>query len=529
MKKNSIILIGILMTVSVLGVVGLEWHWLNKAVAEKEAEFDSKVTSALHAAVSELEAEDVSYQIVSLLGNDFEFDVLQSGDSLPSFRQSYQYKVARQPEQEKLRLAENTAVVRTDTIVTNTRVIRNSGGTMVFVEENGLKEVIIDGEFGGEEDELVIEVQADEIRRKVKLIQDVAQNVLVEEISHVPDVQQRIGLLDVDSLLAANFEKTGLDQPFDFRVVMDTDSLASFGAIEGKGELDFFTMPLYPDNPNLAQLSVRFPTKNMFVLRELGWVLGMALFFSLLMIATFIHTMVTILRQKKLSDVKSDFISNMTHEFKTPLATIGLAVDSIKHPAVKSDPAQIDRFTGIISDENKRLNGHVEKILQLAKMERGQLVIKPTSINLVGAVEGAVESLGLRVASREGSIKVKASGELATVMADENHIFNVMINLIDNAIKYSPSSPEIEVEVKTEPKWVSVLVSDRGIGMPSDVQKKAFNTFYRAQTGNIHNVKGFGVGLSYVKEIIDLHGGELMLKSQVGKGTTIGFKLPIHG
>jgi two-component system phosphate regulon sensor histidine kinase PhoR len=287
-----------------------------------------------------------------------------------------------------------------------------------------------------------------------------------------------------------------------------------------------FRAPVFPEMPDEVILSIGFPSKDLYVFKNLGGMLGLVVLFSLFMIITFATTLNMILKQKKLSEVKSDFINNMTHEFKTPLATIGLALDSIKHPGVAGKPDQIDKFTGIIAQENKRLTSHVEKILQLAKMEKGELVISKESTDLNELIEEAIQSFQLKLEARGCMLTVDLEKNLSALMIDPSHIFNAVANLIDNAIKYSPETPVINITSRRKLGFVEVQVEDEGIGMSPEEQKKAFKTFYRAQKGDLHNVKGFGLGLSYTREVIRLHGGEMILKSQAGKGTTIGFKLP---
>ena len=222
----------------------------------------------------------------------------------------------------------------------------------------------------------------------------------------------------------------------------------------------------------------------------------------------------------------SDFINNMTHEFKTPLATIGLAVDSMRHPATKGDEERQEYYAQLISDEKKRLTGHIEKILQLAKMDRGDIIIKPERFSCEQLLNEAVTNMQLQADARDGSVRLVVEDAIGDITADRSHLYNAVINLLDNAIKYSEKPPQVVLMAKKQKDGLKIIVEDNGIGMSSEDQKRVLETFYRAQTGDVHDVKGFGLGLSYVKEIVNLHRGEMIVKSILGSGSQIGFQIP---
>jgi two-component system phosphate regulon sensor histidine kinase PhoR len=250
--------------------------------------------------------------------------------------------------------------------------------------------------------------------------------------------------------------------------------------------------------------------------------------FTLIIILVFAYTILVILRQKKLSDIKSDFINNMTHEFKTPIATISLAVDSIKDPRVKSNAEKFDYFTKIIREENKRMNAQVENVLQMAQIEKGDLNLKHELVNMHAVIFNAVEFIALQVENKEGEINVDLKAENPIVKGDPIHLSNVIFNLLDNANKYSPEKPKIIVESFNLKDGLVVKVIDHGIGMTKDTQKKIFEKFYRVSTGNIHDIKGFGLGLSYVRAIVEKHNGTIKVESHLGKGSNFEIFLPFQ-
>ena len=248
--------------------------------------------------------------------------------------------------------------------------------------------------------------------------------------------------------------------------------------------------------------------------------------FTLIIVFSFAYTIHVIIRQKKLSDIKSDFINNMTHEFKTPIATISLAVDSIRDPRVSANQDKLNYFSRIIKEENKRMNAQVENVLQMAQIDKGEFSIQKDSVNIHQLIQKVVELIALQVESREGIIHLELNASLPIIEADPIHLTNVIFNLVDNANKYSPEKPCIYISSENNDKGIFVRVRDEGIGMTAETQKRIFEKFYRVSTGNIHDIKGFGLGLSYVKAVIEQHGGHVNVQSEAGKGSTFEIFLP---
>lgn len=248
--------------------------------------------------------------------------------------------------------------------------------------------------------------------------------------------------------------------------------------------------------------------------------------FTLIILITFIITMSIILRQKKMSEIKSDFINNMTHEFKTPIATISLAADSITNAKVIDSPDMIRYFTEIIKEENKRMNSQVENVLQMSLIDKRdfRFLIQETDIHDI--IRRAVNNIGLQIEKREGNIETVLNAEQSMVLTDEHHFMNVLNNLLDNANKYSVEQPIIKIITENTPSGILIIVEDHGIGISKEEQFRIFDKFYRVHTGNIHNIKGFGLGLSYVKAVIQALGGKISLKSEVGKGSSFMIELP---
>ena len=274
-------------------------------------------------------------------------------------------------------------------------------------------------------------------------------------------------------------------------------------------------------------LTVYFPEQRGFLIQSTGFLVIPSILLTFIIIGIFAITLHIILRQKKLSLIKNDFINNMTHELKTPISTISLASQMLKDTSVTHTPKTIEHVSGVIFDESKRLSYQVEKVLQMAVFNEGRLKLKMSEINLNDVAGSVASNFQIRVNSQNGQLRTHFAADHPVVKGDEVHITNVLFNLLDNAVKYSTGNPEIEFSTENKNGWVVVAVKDNGIGIPREHQKQIFERFYRVPTGNVHNVKGFGLGLSYVKRIIDVHNGQIKVDSTPGKGTRFRIYLPV--
>jgi len=248
--------------------------------------------------------------------------------------------------------------------------------------------------------------------------------------------------------------------------------------------------------------------------------------FTGIILFCFAYTINVIFRQKKLSEMKTDFINNMTHEFKTPIATISLAADSMTSPIITGSPEKVQRFANIIKQENVRMNNQVEKVLQMALIDKEDFQLKLTEVNLHDVIQNAIENIGLQVEKKDGRVSAHLESTKPLIQGDQTHISNVINNLLDNANKYSPEKPDISVHTRNVNGGVEIVVKDSGIGMSKEVRKHIFDKFYRVHTGNLHDVKGFGLGLSYVKAIMTAHRGQVDVRSELGKGSSFILHFP---
>ncbi len=313
-------------------------------------------------------------------------------------------------------------------------------------------------------------------------------------------------------LQSNNFEKEFSDTVYNKRIFVPIVPENSV-EVEGSGAFEHLII-VVTDYKKQARDSVK-------------WIIAGAALFMLIIITAFYITVKALLHQNKLSEIKSDFINNMTHEFKTPLATISLAIDAVRNEKVQNDHEKMQYFSGIIKEENKRMNRHVETILQAALMEKQELQLNLKSLHAHDIIQHALENYDLQLAEKKGEIELLLNAENDKIRVDEVHFTNLISNLVDNAIKYSGEDLHIKITTHSTNKFLVIRVEDNGIGMSKETVKRIFEKFYRAHTGNVHNVKGFGLGMSYVKTVIDAHKAKIKVDSSLGKGSTFTVEVPL--
>ena len=268
------------------------------------------------------------------------------------------------------------------------------------------------------------------------------------------------------------------------------------------------------------------PNIRYYLLRSLLWVIIGVVLFIIVVLAAFFITIRSLMTQRKLVEIKKDFINNMTHELKTPLATISLAVDALKSTKVNTDPKSVDYFSSIIKEENIRMNKHVETILQAAQLDKQENELNKQEVELHDLILGVVDSFKLQLEGKPSNVQTILEANPSTIKVDEEHLLHVLSNLIDNAIKYSKTEIDITIQTKTLNNKTCIRIIDKGIGMDANARKHIFEKFYRAHSGNVHDVKGYGLGMSYVKWVIDTHKGQITVHSEIGVGTSIEIILP---
>ncbi len=362
----------------------------------------------------------------------------------------------------------------------------------------------------------------------------------LSKLTRPPSIADRFSQQDIYKKLENSFENEGLKKlSFDFAIVNDQEEVEMHSRNFEEELMDTTNnhrtiIPITSGNitdiesmNSIENLIIIVPDYKKQVWDSLKWVIAAVAIFMLIILAAFYVTLKTLLNQKKLGEIKSDFINNMTHELKTPLATISLAIDAIRNEKVYNNKEKFQYFTGIIKEENKRMNKHVETILQAALMEKQELQLNFKQLHVHEIINKVLDNYELQLKDKQAKVNLLLNAKNDLINGDEIHFTNMISNLIDNAIKYSKDNLKIKIITHSSNRLLIISVEDNGIGMTKENAKRIFEKFYRAHTGNVHNVKGFGLGMSYVKTVIDAHKGKIKVDSTLGKGTTFTVEMPL--
>ena len=358
---------------------------------------------------------------------------------------------------------------------------------------------------------------------KMSLIDRAKYESVFSDLAKLKPIHKRVNNVEIELLLQRELRERDLDLDYDYRV-FDGDLATKVGSdrytnLEG---IEKFSMPLFANNKGETNFSlvIGFPNRVSYLRSSISFLIILSIVFTLVIIISFVSTILSSIRQKNISEMKTDFINNMTHEFKTPIATIDLALNAVKNEKVKKDNTLVDKYLSIIKEENKRMNLQVENVLKISQLENKNILLNKTKTNINDIILKSVASVKLLLDEKNGSIDLKLSENIIEFEFAFDEMINVFINILDNSIKYSKEEPKIHIETFMDLNLIKVKISDNGIGMSTKVKNKIFENFYRETKGNIHNVKGHGLGLSYVKKIVDLHGGTISVSSDLNKGTS---------
>ncbi len=356
---------------------------------------------------------------------------------------------------------------------------------------------------------------------------------LFEEYGKVSlPLSKRIHPQTLDSMLRMELINRSINSEFEYKVTSaKRDSLIFTRASNQTKFLPYnsYEIPLFPKEiiRDSGMLTITFPDKNSVILANLTAMMSLSGGLLLILIFCFGYTIHTILMQKKLSEMKTDFINNMTHEFKTPVATIMIASEALRDPELTTDKKRIDKLANIIYDENVRLGSHIERVLNIAKIDKGDLTIEHKDVEMNDLLSAIVDSMSLQLQKRNAHIDLDLQARNSTIMGDELHLSNIIFNLLDNANKYSTEDPQIKISTLNSGKHLIIKVADKGIGMNRDQLSKIFDQFYRIPTGNLHDVKGFGLGLSYVNNIVKKLHGTIKVRSEKDRGSEFEISFPL--
>jgi two-component system phosphate regulon sensor histidine kinase PhoR len=509
MSKRFFTGLVILMGISLLGIIAVQYYWFDNLAKVNNELFRRSVNDVLHKTVNRLEIHD----------NIYVFKHIVSGDSKNN---RTIIKIPEMPPLPPLPPAiEINVEHRCDSIV-----------HFDSFPDFGI-------EFKKRDINFHIEAKMDSIVESFagieeKMAKALELKELVTLVTSEFDTWKDGRAIDEEVLktyLRRELDDKNMPLSFNYAIVAgDSIIKTDIVDIESVDSTHIFKVALFPNDilQRDLKLAVYFPEMKYVFGKKMPGLMILSLVFTLIILLTFTLSIYFILRQKKISEMKSDFINNMTHEFKTPIATISVAADSIISDKVISDSERVGYFAGMIKKENIRMNEHVEKILQIARLDKKDFEFHFQTVDAHELIIKAIQSIELQVEKRKGHIDIDMAALNRVITTDPVHFTNVVYNLLDNAVKYSTGEPEIRVSTTNVTNGLLLSVEDKGMGMNKAVQSKIFERFYRQTSGNVHNVKGFGLGLSYVKAVVDANKGSINVQSETGKGSRFDVFIPFE-
>ncbi len=513
------------MSLSLIGIIMVQLYWITTSLNKNEEEF--------------------KYHVQQVLGNVS--NAIKDKELVSFYKQYNKIKdsIGTLPKEEDLKeiyFYERNKKTNQTIIYSNTLVAENYGISGSFFDKNANSatfdkvisnrkteiyngNTISDGSFQ-------FKRQPDITIKKSGSLSslDIANfEVAFKDIVAQKPLQERISNDELQKLLKSELNKYAVKTPFEFGIYSNGLATKIRSDQFKYDNKTTYGIPIFQDNEGLShyQLLVSFPQKSKFVFSSLIGITSLSLLFTLVIVLTYSSALNQLIKQKQISEIKTDFINNMTHEFKTPIATINLALDAIKNPKIIDDKEKVLRYLQMIKEENKRMHAQVENVLRISKLEKNELNITKEPHDVTEIIEDAIDHISLIVEDREGIIHTHLNAQRNTILLNDVHFTNVLVNVLDNAIKYSPNAPIIDVFTENVKDFILIKIQDQGTGMSKVAQKRVFEKFYREHTGDLHNVKGHGLGLAYVKQIVEDHNGQIYVESEKGRGSTFIIKMPL--
>ena len=517
MKKKTIWIIAIIMGLSFVVLLGLQLTYIQEMANMKKEQFDESVNRALYQASRNLELN----QTLKYLEKDvneterkaFKRDSVgtRSGDlDDGTVQHSHQYSVIGK---------DGTIYSSFELKTIATRPSQMPKAMILRSDRNSISEA----------SKSLQEIVKNRYVYQKALLDEVVYNILYQA-SEKP-LKERINFRLLDQDIKAELMNTGINIPYHFTVTThDGREVYRCPDYTGDGIEYTYSQVLFRNDPanKMGVVKIHFPDMSSYIYSSIRFMIP-SVVFTLVLLVTFIFTIVVIFRQKRYSEIKNDFINNMTHELKTPIASISLAAQMLNDKSVTKSEKMMEHLGGVINDETKRLRFLVEKVLQMSMFDKKKAVFKKKELDLNEMVENTAKSFSLRVEHTGGKIYTEIEAIDSTMYVDEMHFQNVIFNLMDNAVKYRKMDKPLDVYLRTwnDDEHLYLSIRDTGLGIKKENLKKIFDKFYRVHTGNVHDAKGFGLGLAYVHKVVDLHDGEIKVESEYGKGTTFTIKLPV--
>ena len=514
MKKGFNKILITLMSVALLGLIIIQVYWTQKVFVSQTEEFNGRVYQALNATVDEINQMELNYYYTRF--EDVREDFKASTDK---------------PQVMSSQMVQDSAGT---TYITMTRYILER--SVVSLSEQYSDSLISANLYSQEKTMKIPKDSGANMIQNLNL--DTEENFknstfTIERLARLDagnrPIDARLNLSIVDSIFTEQLRKRGVQSHPQLAILKSDSTVTKVSSVEFKLNDSEYTIPIFYDTNDKPQylISTYFPDKKLSILGPIIPIVMLTLIFTIIIVTVFSLAIYYMTIQRNISEIKSDFINNMTHEFKTPIATINIASDALKNDKIVNDSERVRYYADLIKQENKRMNTQVEMVLRMAKLERNQVDINLQEIDVNSLVRKSVSNTRFIVDNLNGTIFEEYEASRSIMEGDAFHLENTINNIMDNARKYSKENPQIYVRTYNEDDKIVIEVRDEGVGMSKAVLKKIFDQFYREETGNIHNVKGHGLGLAYVRKIVELHNGQVYAESEPGKGSTFFIKLPV--
>jgi two-component system, OmpR family, phosphate regulon sensor histidine kinase PhoR len=513
MKRTTIALLAVFFFLSITGLILIQLYWIRNAIVITDQQFRYLANKALESVVLDLEEKELIKNIVEDIdpaSTDSVTAIVPKNSPLAKKLKGYQ---------------PNSALLEMYGL--------NNPGEPIAITSSGHK-IFISSESvtpfsPAEGNEPSSQISSSEITGRVTNKIVFLEKIMEKILRNTPDIRERINPEKLHDDLRIALNNVGIYLDFEFSILSGRyGSIWKTPGFTDKPGTNKFIIQLFPNDPvpSQNQIVLYCHQEQQYKLEKIGNLGFLSLLFTLLLLILSAGTFIVIFRQKKISEIRNDFINNMTHELKTPISTISLASQMMADKSIPDKDKNIDSLAKVISDESMRLKFQVEKVLQMAIFEKMKMKLSMVEMDVHGIIGKAIENFSLQIHNRGGRIKTDFQAANPKVYTDEIHFLNSISNLIDNAIKYSRENPDITISTRNNKKGILICVEDKGIGISKENSRHIFDKFFRVHSGNVHNVKGFGLGLTYVKKVIEDHNGDIKVESQVGKGTKFTLFLP---
>ena len=520
MNKKLFSILVILMSLSLIGIIFVQAYYINNALKTKEEQFSFNVKKILTYTSNQI--ADIEYQKYVFALNDL-IARGQESDSI-ALRNITIYKP--QDNDDQIVVYDTGVTEENYTIAAINATVSDSLDLTKIKGKTTKKSYSTSGQDGITTTNL--DFSLTRVLNMDRLQRATFEAQYKEEVRNTP-IEKRVYPSDIERLLNKKLAEDEIDIAYEFAVFQnDTPTVVSSKQFDSN-LTPTIGVPIFAeqDGDGRYYLYINFPNRKRFILSSIVGMTLLSILFTVIIIVAYTSALFQLIEQRKISQMKSDFINNMTHEFKTPIATINLALDAIKNPKIFKNSEKVMSYLSMIKDENKRMNAQVENVLRISQLQKKQLIISKDRLKLHDLILDAITHVELIINDRKGYIKTDFRAKKSSVLANNIYLTNVIVNILDNAVKYSEGPPKIDIITENAGNNILMYVRDQGIGISKVAQKRIFEEFYREHTGDVHNVKGHGLGLANVKRIVENHQGIVAVDSEKGKGSTFIIKLPL--